>query len=245
MATQEESESALAIAKPTPPRKIMIGLCPRAQPFQESTESLMQIIQVAQTAGIVCFLVVVRKGVPGWHNWGPLLARFTAEPDCTHLFLGADDVVYPPDILVRFLSLDKDILCPIYRKNNLKTIEIANYEESLEDLNQHMRDGGVYESKFAAAHGMMIKREVIEKMIQDYPELNYTDPHVPGVVHSGLALPFIDEDHLALHDDWAFSTRARKSGFKLWNDYGCHLRHFCSDFMGPWEQAAVHREELK
>jgi hypothetical protein len=39
-------------------------------------------------------------------------------------------------------------------------------------------------------------------------------------------------DGLCFQDDWAFSIRARHSGFTLWDDYGCKLKHFCFDFLG-------------
>ena len=47
----------------------------------------------------------------------------------------------------------------------------------------------------------------------------------------GLFLPMI-VNGTVYQDDWAFSVRARQSGFTLWDDYGCQLKHYCGDFLG-------------
>lgn len=226
MPSQEECAVEIALRSRT---KIRIGLCPRAQPFDESMESLGDAVNVAKSAGIQIAVEKVRRGVPGFHNAGPIFAHFLMDAEATHLFFPADDCLYPPDILIRLSSHDKDVVGGIYRKSRVEAVEPANFIHSIDEFKRKFREGGVYETEFSACHSMMISRRVIEKMVKDYPELHYDHP-VYNEVHYALMLPMI-EDRKAWQDDFAFSIRARRSGFKLWDDYGCRLKHYCADFL--------------
>jgi hypothetical protein len=208
------------------PIRVRVGLAPRAQPFDESIDSLNAAIRAAEAAGFEMVLEKIRGGAPGFQNWGPLMAHLIEFGD-THLFLAADDVLYPPDTIVRLVNADKDVVCGIYRKNVLKELQPANHCGSAEEFMRRFKMGGLHETEFASAHSLTIKRHVLEKMIVDYPELAYggTKPYY------ALSLPMVKNDWV-YQDDWAFSFRARQSGFTLWDDFGCKLKHFCSDFLG-------------
>ena len=206
--------------------KVRVGIAPRAQPFDESMDSLTVAIRVAQQAGFEVGLEKVRGGTPGFQNAGPFIAHLL-ESEETHLFLAADDVLYPPDTIVRLVNADKDVICGIYRKNVLREIQPANHCESAEEFLRRLRTGGVYQTEFASCHSLTIKRGVLEKMVADYPELAYRHG---DQTHYALFLPMIHEQK-CFQDDWAFSFRARQSGFKLWDDFGCKLKHHCADFL--------------
>ena len=233
MPNQDECEVVL---QPVTKVKIRMGLCPRSQPFDESIESLYSTIQNAQMVGFHVFLEKVRRGVPGFHNAGPVFAHFLADKDATHLFFPADDILYPVDTLVRLVRDDKDIVGGIYRKNYLHKVEPANWMETGEEFLRCYNEGGVYETKFAACHTLLVKRHVIEKMVADYPELTYDHPFYKEEQY-GLMLPMI-RDRVAYQDDWAFSIRARESGFTIWNDFSVRCKHWCGDFLG-FEQEAT------
>lgn len=207
--------------------RVRVGVAPRAQPFDESMDSLYAAIRYAQQEGFEVTLEKVRGGAPGFQNYGPSIAH-VLEFGETHLFVAADDMLYPPDTIVRLVNADKDVICGVYRKNVLKEIQPANYCESAAMFIERLKEGGVYETKFASAHTMTIRRSVFEKMIADYPELAYR--HGDQMYHA-LFLPMV-QDGAVLQDDMAFSVRARQSGFSLWDDFGCKLKHFCADFIG-------------
>jgi hypothetical protein len=175
----------------------------------------------------------VRRGAPGFQNAGPLLAHFLSAGE-THLFIAGDDVLYPPDTIVRLVNDNLDIVSGVYRKNVLAHLEPANHADSADQFVSRYREGGVYEAEFAAGHTMTIARHVIEKMISDYPELHYDHE---GETHYGLFLPMI-VDRQCYQDDWSFSIRARRSGFRIWTDFSCRLKHYCGDFLG-FEQLEV------
>ena len=202
-------------------------MAPRAQPFDESMDSLCIAIKSAQDAGFEVTLEKARGGAPGFANWGPFINHMLRDGD-THLFLAADDVIYPADTIVRLVNADKDVVCGIYRKTTLHELSPANFANSAEEFIEHFRGGGVYETTLASGHTMTIKRHVIEKMIADYPELAY---EAGSETHYALALPMV-QDGKCYQDDWAFSIRARQSGFTLWDDFGCKLQHYCAGFLG-------------
>jgi hypothetical protein len=207
--------------------RLRIGMAPRSQPFDEAMDSLDIAMLTAQAAGMAIKFTKVRRGCPGFHNWGPIMAQAIAEGD-THIFLAADDMLYPPDTIIRLVSADKDIVSGIYRKNMVRELQPANLTESWDEFLEKFNSGGLHETKMAAGHSMTIKRHVIEKMMADYPELAY---RVGEETQYALALPMI-EDGKCFQDDWAFSIRARRSGFTIWDDYGLRLKHYCYDFLG-------------
>ncbi len=208
--------------------RVRVGIAPRAQPFDEAIDSLNAAIRYAQAAGFEVALEKIRGGAPGFQNWSPLITHMLAAGD-THLFAAADDILYPSDAIVRLVNADKDVVNGIYRKNVLKEIQPANYcMGSAETFLGRLKEGGIYETDYASAHTMTIKREVLEKMIADYPELAYK--FGDETCHA-LFLPMVHKGEV-FQDDWAFSHRARQSGFTLWDDFGCKLKHFCFDFIG-------------
>lgn len=207
--------------------RVRILMAPRMQPFDECMDSLNNATRTAYEQGIHVSVEKVRGGSPGFQNYGPAIYHFL-EAGETHLIAAGDDVIFPPDFIVRLVAADKDVVSGIYRKGMVYQITPANYTATWEEFAEKFKEGGVYETPFAAGHSMTIKRHVIEKMIADYPELSYKQD---GQMHHALFLPMI-KDQVCYQDDWSFSIRAKQSGFTLWDDYGCKLKHFCGDFLG-------------
>ncbi len=209
-------------------KSVRVTIAPRSQPFDQSMDSLNAAIQYACDQGLWVTLAKTRGGAPGFQNYGPVMADML-ESDDTHLFVAADDVLYPKDCIVRLVNADKDIISGIYRKNLVTEIQPANYGDgTVETFLEHLKEGGIYPTKYGSAHSMTIRREVLEKMIRDYPELAYEHA---GRANYALFLPMV-LDGVIYQDDWSFSYRAQKSGFTLWDDFGCKLLHYCGDFLG-------------
>lgn len=197
------------------------------QPFDEAMDSINAAATYAVAHGFQVSVEKVRRGCPGFANYGPPMAHFLTAGE-THLFVAADDVVFPLDCIVRLVGADKDIVSGIYRKNTVYQLTPASYTETWEEFAEKFKAGGLHQTDWAAAHGMTIKRHVIEKMMADYPELSYKQGEE---THHALFLPMI-RDGVCFQDDWAFSIRARQSGFTIWDDYSCKLKHYCYDFLG-------------
>ncbi len=249
MATQDEGQLVRKVAYDSgavsgSKHKILVGIAPRSQPFDESMDSLDTAMAHAFRSGIEIVVGKIFGGVPGFQNWGPTICTMLKDPTITHIFAAADDMLYPTDILTRLAGHNKDVICAIYRKGVADAIEPANWVPYRETFLERFREGGVYETERASGHTMLIQRHVIEKMVADYPELAY-DSLVPGEQHYALSLPMIHNSKV-MHDDWAFSYRARQSGFTLWDDYGCRCRHYCGHFVGFEElEAEMFAENTK
>lgn len=207
--------------------RVRIGIAPRSQPFDEAMDSLTAAAAYATQQGFHVVIEKVRRGCPGFQNYGPVMHHFLAAGE-THLFVACDDVIFPQDCIVRLVNDDKDIVSGIYRKNMVNELQPANFTKDWEEFAARFKAGGLHETNWAAAHSMTIKRHVIEKMMADYPELAYQQG---DETHYALFLPMVYEGKV-FQDDWAFSIRARQSGFTLWDDYSCKLKHFCYDFLG-------------
>ena len=180
-----------------------------------------------QRRGTHIALEKVRGGAPGFQNYGPCIKHFLDAGE-THFMVAADDVLFPPDAIIRLVEADKDIVSGIYRKSMVQTLTPANFTNTWDEFAERFKSGLVYETQFAVGHSMTIKRHVLEKMIADYPELAYQQG---DETHYALFLPMI-HDNKCFQDDWAFSIRARNSGFTIWDDYGCRLKHYCAEFLG-------------
>jgi hypothetical protein len=85
------------------------------------------------------------------------------------MFIDAD-IEFDPEDVIRMLHEDKDILCGAYPLKAIPATSVVHVE-SLE-----MKDERFLEARNAGTGFMMIKREVIEKMMESYPELK----HQPG-----------------------------------------------------------------
>jgi hypothetical protein len=227
MANQEE----VGQVKPVSQRanKVFVLSAPRDEPKLRSIRSLDQAIQLASAVGIECSHYEITGAVPGFHNTQGG-CRLFMKGEFTHLFIGADDVLYPPNIFMKLLQDDKDIVGAVYRKRTLNPLTPANWNPNVEEFNRRRTEKGIYETEYVSGHCALIKRGVIEKMIKDYPELEYEHPHT-GELEWGLWWPMI-ENRRVFMDDWAFAVRAKRSGFKMYDDYSLVCPHYTGEFLG-------------
>jgi hypothetical protein len=175
-----------------------------------------------------------------------LLAKFLDQPDATHLFFIDADIAFDVNQVMRMLSFDEDIVAGMYP---LKTIEwntaaIArvNAGERLEyaalryvglpcegeEAEQHQ---GFVSAQYAGTGFMLIRRNVLERMIAAYPQTRYTSSHhtsAPSTSGNQYALfdCMIDEKSGAyLSEDYTFCKRWRDIGGKIWLDTESRLTH--------------------
>jgi hypothetical protein len=206
--------------------KVLVVLCPRDEPNMHSFLSLCSACFIAGQEGILTQGNLILDGVPGFHNANKALANFMYS-DCTHLFMGADDIQYPGFIIPRLIALDKPMVGGVYLRRDNQTA-IALFDPAKHD--EYLEQGAVVSVPFVGGHTMMIQRGMVEIMIKSYPELVYSNPHT-GVKEWALFLPFIYQDQMLL-DDWAFSQRARNCGFSIYQDFMSQCTHLTKSFVG-------------
>jgi len=96
-----------------------------------------------------------------------LTAQFMAK-EFTHLMFIDADVSFQSEDVIRMLHEDRDILCGAYPLKGIPTTSVVHVKSLV------MEDEKFLEARNAGTGFMMIKREVIKKMFESYPELRYS-----------------------------------------------------------------------
>lgn len=165
-----------------------------------------------------------------------MLVDMFMDSGCTHmLFIDADIGFHAPDVL-RMIAADVDLVaaaCPRkeYDFKNLvgktpKSVEEAkellattNFKPVTNEKGQAKMVNGLFEVERVGTGFMMLRRQVIEKMIQAYPEtrVQNTIPTKKGdFFHALFDFAIIDESYWG--EDYLFCKRWREIGGKVWLD---------------------------
>lgn len=165
-----------------------------------------------------------------------LCHMFLEEPDATHLLFIDADIAFQPEDILHILNLNKDVIGLPYAIKDIKWENIGHMiqqgninPEELKKASQHIvfnvekkedlnnvKDG-LLEVKEMGTGIMMIKREVIYKMIEAYPDLysiDYSQPNKPKIYH--LFDTIIDKDRRFLSEDYAFCKLWRQLEGKVY-----------------------------
>ena len=200
-----------------------------------------------------CFLIN-ESLIPRGRN--TVVAHFMTEPTFTHLFFIDADIQWNPIDVYRLILHDKDIVGGIYPKKHydfkklksgyakqrlestdkLTDADLAyiranlmsytiNYSKSFEVVN------GLIEVDHIATGFMMIKRKVIERMFEHYPNDKYTDdvgmmqPHQNKHLYALFDCEVYENRYLS--EDYNFYRKWRNTGpdAKVYADITIKLSH--------------------
>lgn len=175
--------------------------------------------------------------------------------ECSHLIFIDADIGFTPEDVMQLVRHNKDIVVGAYplkgiRWSNIDTApEIKNSEEarrltteyvvnfqfaSDEDLQAGRLEvvEGLIEVKDAGTGFMCIKRNVIERMIKEMPELKYEKEarFLMNDKDDGVRWAIFDseidkEDSRYLSEDYLFCRRWQRMGGKVWLDPTITLTH--------------------
>ena len=135
------------------------------------------------------------------------------------------------NIFTKLIEHDKDFVGGLYALKNpseVKCSSVAKDKREHFDLNS-----GLVEMSWLSSGCWCIKREAIQRMVDNYPELHYDgDDNMSGKKVYGLYIPYIYEHEengikykKYLSEDWAFSSRWKQMGGEIWADTSIVLRH--------------------
>lgn len=176
--------------------------------------------------------------------------------DYTHLlFIDSDITFAAQDVLVMLHyseGEDKDIVCGPYPKKAISWEKVksavdkgfadkdplilenftGDYVFNPVDGTERIPLGEPAEVKEGGTGFMLIRKNVFEKMSQDYPERSYKPDHVRTKAFDGSReiMAFFDcvidpESKRYLSEDYMFCQYARKSGLKVWMLPWLELKH--------------------
>jgi len=177
-------------------------------------------------------------------------SRMLEHEHYTHLLMIDADMGFPADLVPRMLAFDKDVCASVYPKRALDLDRLINTARAMPEDTPEMRqraiaaayefvcegdlgfvsegterrlniDRGFVRGTGAGAGIMLIKRRVLEQMLQRYPEL--VAPSVPGGATTLTKIffqPFNEyrlEDGHVLSEDLSFCRRwTQDMGGEMW-----------------------------
>lgn len=210
--------------------------------------SMFRLSQVLMQYGIKFRITTLRNESLITRARNILTAMFLEDKSCTHLMFIDADIEFEPDAVIRMLAMDKDIIAGAYPKKTInwgqirRAVELgktelaeygADYAMNLKvqpGTNKVRTSMGAVEVLDASTGFFIVKREVIEQMIEAHPELHYKndssiDPKFNPYCYA-LWDTMIDPDDLRyLSEDYTFCRRWQKLGGEIWIDPNTKLNH--------------------
>jgi hypothetical protein len=152
-----------------------------------------------------------------------LVAKFLYNQAATHLMFIDVDLGFDAESILRLLCANQDLVGGVYPMKRIPTRYVIN------TVPNPVMMGDLIEVSTLGTGFMLIKREVILKMISAHPELKYRDNIGIGEQYEpfmyGLFDTMIDQDGNYLSEDWTFCYLWRLMGGKVFADTGIKLDH--------------------
>jgi hypothetical protein len=162
------------------------------------------------------------------------------------LFVDAD-IGFEPEQVLRLLEFGADVTAAVYPVKQINWEMMAgavqagrtplesatlSYVVEREAAADMVIRSGFVKSRYAGTGFLMIRRSVLEAMIEHYPELRYThehrgsDPLAGNRWRSALFNCMIDKTTgFYLSEDFSFCRRWTDMGGEIWVDYTSRLNH--------------------
>lgn len=206
-------------------RSLMIGI--PAYDAKIDINSALNLIEIAGLAGR--YGIELKIGhvsgcsiLPKARN--SLIARFMQSDYTDFLFLDTD-VTFKSEDIFRLMAIasTKDIVGGVYPKKNKDSELAVDLMYSYTGSPIVEEEYGLYEAKHLPTGFMLIRRHVIEKMMQAYPELMYFEPQEQLMCYT--LFDFLLKDGSYYGEDYIFCQRARELGIKIYVDQTLELGH--------------------
>ena len=210
--------------------------------------SMFRLSQALMQYGIKFRITTLRNEslIPRARNI--LTAMFLEDQSSTHLMFIDADIEFDPESVIRMLAMDEDVIAAAYPKKtinwgmvkaaaqrgeeNLSTFG-ADYainlkvEPGTNRVRSHM---GTVEVLDASTGFFLVKKEVVEKMTQHYPELHYRndssiDPKFNPYCYALWDTMIDPKDKRYLSEDYTFCRRWQDMGGEIWVDPNTKLNH--------------------
>jgi len=210
--------------------------------------SILSLMQYAGQAGFDATLALLGHDSLITRSRNTLVSQFLNTPAATHLLFIDADICFEPQQVHRMLCFDQDFVAGVYP---LKVIDWSNnamrrlasgealttspllYVGTLCEDHEIERNGAFATGVYSGGGFMLLKRHVIERMIEAYPDSRYNKVHAFGnaQMEENYALfeCFIDpETKSYISEDYGFCQKWRDIGGKIWLDTEGKLTHIGS-----------------
>ena len=175
-----------------------------------------------------------------------LIAQFLEIPEATHFLFIDADIGFEPDQVFRLLKFDADIAAGVYPAKSINWERAAalaregasqipskslSYVVGVEDPDKIVFRDGFAKALYAGTGFMMIKRNVILRMIEKYSDLRYKSQFAVTESQNtqwfyALFNCIVDQKSGAyLSEDFSFCRRWSEMGGEIWVDLHSKLTH--------------------
>ena len=162
--------------------------------------------------------------------------------DFTHLLFIDSDIEFQENAFFDLLDLDKDVTCCVYAKKSFnwnKFIHSMKTDKSYESLesrgldynynlhsNEDVNNSKYKRVRHASTGFMLIKRDIINRLIENYSELKILtdnlskkDDYIYGLFCCMI------KDSIYLSEDYSFCERVNNIGGEVWISLNHNLNH--------------------
>lgn len=191
-----------------------------------------------------------------------VLVAYFLQSNFTRLMFIDADIEFQVEDVIKLIAHNKDVVVGAYPKKGVNWQRIResvrakndNYDDRQiaafgsdyainfkfinRDQKQIAIENGLIRLHDGATGFMMIKREVIDRMIKQYPELKYnndlnTPPELNPHFYAFFDTMIDPKDKRYLSEDYTFSRRWQEMGGEIWLDPSISLNHYGSfNFQG-------------
>ena len=195
-----------------------------------------------------------------------VLVAYFLQSDFTRLMFIDADIEFQVEDVIKLIAHNKEVAVGAYPKKGVNWQRIresvrmkdegysdqqiasfgSDYAINFKFLNRDTKqiaiENGLIRLHDGATGFMMIKREVIDKMIKHYPELKYnndlnTPPELNPHFYAFFDTMIDPKDKRYLSEDYTFSRRWQDMGGEIWLDPSISLNHYGSfNFQGNPQQ---------
>jgi hypothetical protein len=176
-----------------------------------------------------------------------IVGHFLDNPNATHLLFIDADIGFEPEQVLRLLEFGADVTGAVYPVKQIDWDKMAaavqagrsplesatlSYVVEREHGREMVVRSGFVKSRYAGTGFLLIRRSVLEAMIEHYPELRYkhehrgSDPLAGSPWRSALFNCIVDQETgFYLSEDFSFCRRWIDMGGEIWVDYLSRLNH--------------------
>ncbi len=166
------------------------------------------------------------------HTSGSLLVRERndlikafLESDCSHMLCIDSDIAWNPIDVQKMINLDEDFIAALYPARGPDKCFLYRGVYG-ENKRMEVSEKKLLQMEYIPAGFMLLKRNVLEKMIEFFPNLYY-EPKDESLKHTKGYCLFDTEvwEGEFWGEDYVFCRRARQAGFNIWIDPAIVLNH--------------------
>jgi|TARA_R110000796_G_scaffold33874_2_gene87592 hypothetical protein len=250
------------------PHRIMVGTPCHSDVSMHYCQAVLKFQQACWAKKIQCSFTLLKSSLVTQGRNLCVAEMLNHEDNYTHLLFIDSDIDFNAETIFKMLEFDKDIIGvpypmkilswdKIWRRHTLKEKAIDDADDlakagftfpvKVKDPNSIIVDRGLMELTHAPTGCMLIKREVLEKMIKEYPHLEiFQATNINGKEEKKDNMYNLFD---TLHDPVTKRYFGEDFGFcQRWSDLGGKVHGYINDYIthvGEYSYCGRFRDDLE